>query len=226
MAAVSRFILGCLRFLGGTMSHFMPHRSIYALMLVGAVVACSAPAQQAQPGPSSDVPIADSSAATEGTSLGSIESQGSSASSGAASTAAGTATATATAPGTSASAGGADTAGGANSTPASTPAEAAARARVQAARQEATQAQAQAAQAAAAQCQAIASQIRAEQAIERAAPSTSIDEDIVAATLAKADKQIDRLQQQYDSQNCPDSERPATHERVPQLPPAPGALPP
>jgi hypothetical protein len=186
------------------MSHSIPHRSIYTLVLIGALVACSAPAQQAEPTASSDVPTAD------GTTVA----------------ASGDATALVTPPGSSEAAGASGAAGSATSSPASTPAEAAARERVQAARQEANQAQTQSVQQAAQQCRDLASQIRAELATERAAPSTSIDEDIVAATLAKADQRIDRLQQQYDSLNCPDSERPATHERVPQLPPAPGALPP
>ncbi|HTW75989.1 MAG TPA: hypothetical protein VMD56_13840 [Steroidobacteraceae bacterium] len=87
-------------------------------------------------------------------------------------------------------------------------------------------AQTQAAQALAAQCSDLRAQIRGEQAIERAAPSTSISEEIVNASIAKADKRIDELEQQYDMLGCPDSQLPATHQRVPLLPPAPGALPP
>ena len=87
-------------------------------------------------------------------------------------------------------------------------------------------AQTQAAQARAAQCSDLRAQIRGEQAIERAAPSTSISEEIVNASIAKADKRIDELEQQYDMLGCPDSQLPATHQRVPLLPPAPGALPP
>jgi hypothetical protein len=186
----------------GSMSHSPITRSLYALVLIGALVACSAPPRQSQPPSSStSTGTADEAAEVSGssTSLGSISGQGS------------------TAPGELASS-------ASSSHP--SPAETAAQARVQAAREQASKAQAQAAQAAAEQCRDIATQIRTEQTTERAAPSTSIDEDIVAATLAKADKRIDRLQQQYDSLGCPDSDLPATHERIPQPPRAPGALPP
>jgi hypothetical protein len=123
------------------------------------------------------------------------------------------------------------TAQSSESTPASDaaaapPAQTAAQERVQAAKAQAAKAQTQAAQSQAAQCSDLSAQIRGEQVAERQAPSTSIDEDIVSATIAKADKRIDQLQQQYDSLGCPDSELPSIHDRVPQLPPAPGALPP
>jgi len=178
-------------------------RSVYALLLIGAVLSCSAPAPLPPASASSDVATSDGSGVEQSTTLGSIARQG------------------ATEPGAPTA-----TASSSNAGSASTPDEAAARARVRAARDEAAKAQAQAAQQTADECQEVASQIRAEQATERAAPSTSIDEDIVNATLAKADKRIDRLQQQYESLGCSDADRPATHERVPQLPPAPGALPP
>lgn len=201
------------------MTHTLTRRSVYALLLIGAMVGCSAPPPQPPPAPSADVSANDGGVAGS-TSLGSIGRQGSTEASAPGAAQPSDTTAAATTSGANGAS--ASTA----ATPGSSPAEAAARARVQAAREEAKKSQAQATQQTAEQCQDLASQIRAAQATERAAPSTSIDRDIVDATLAKADKRIDRLQQQYDSLGCPNSELPSTHQRVPQLPPAPGALPP
>lgn len=84
----------------------------------------------------------------------------------------------------------------------------------------------EATQAQAALCADLRSQIRSAQASARQAPSTSISEDIVAARVGKADQRLDDLRTQYDQNGCSSSQEPATHERVPSLPAAPGAVPP
>jgi len=84
----------------------------------------------------------------------------------------------------------------------------------------------QAAQAEDALCSQLRADIRSEQSTERTAPSTSTDEDIVAASEAKADQKIAQLQQQYDQLGCSAEQLPPTHSRTPLLPPAPGGLPP
>lgn len=218
MMLLVRHFLGCFALPGappeGTMTPAVMRRSTYALLLIGALASCSAPPPQPPPPPSGSVATTDGSAVEHSTALGSIGPQGTKQPSG---------------PGPaspSPASGAAQTAGNGAATTASSAQEAAARARVKAAREQAAKSQAQAAQQAADQCRDLASDIRAEQATERAAPSTSINEDIVNAKLAKADKRIERLQQQYDSLGCSGSDRPTTHERVPQLPPAPGALTP
>ena len=83
----------------------------------------------------------------------------------------------------------------------------------------------QAAQAQAGVCADLRGQIRSAQADERAAPTTSTDEDIVNASLAKADQRIADLQQQYEQLGCSDAELPSSHVRAPVVPPAPGGPP-
>lgn len=80
----------------------------------------------------------------------------------------------------------------------------------------------QAAEAQASLCAELRGQIRAAQADERAAPSTSTDEDIVNASLAKGDQRIAQLQQQYDQEGCDSTQLPPAHVRASVPPPAPG----
>jgi hypothetical protein len=71
------------------------------------------------------------------------------------------------------------------------------------------------------ECERLRTQIRAEQQRERQAPTTSTEENIVNAAQAKADRRVDDLQAQYDSQNCSSAARPA-RAKTPPLPAAPG----
>jgi hypothetical protein len=78
------------------------------------------------------------------------------------------------------------------------------------------------AQALASQCDSLRADIREAQSSERLAPTTSVDEDIVAAREAKDDQRIADLQQQYAQLGCPSAELPPTHTQTASPPPAPG----
>ncbi|HEX4025328.1 MAG TPA: hypothetical protein VHX52_11605 [Steroidobacteraceae bacterium] len=72
------------------------------------------------------------------------------------------------------------------------------------------------------QCADLRTQIKTSQNALRQAPTTSINEDIVAAAQGKADKQLDDLRAQYDALGCPDAQLPPLHGQFAPLPPAPG----
>jgi hypothetical protein len=73
------------------------------------------------------------------------------------------------------------------------------------------------------ECADIRAQIKDNQESRREAPTTSTNQDIVAASEGKADKRIDDLQTRYDALDCPSDESPGT-SRLPPLQPAPGAI--
>ncbi len=74
----------------------------------------------------------------------------------------------------------------------------------------------------ASECADIRAQIRDNQESRREAPTTSTNQDIVAASEGKADKRIDDLQTRYDALDCPSDSEP-NRARLPPLQPAPGA---
>jgi hypothetical protein len=73
-----------------------------------------------------------------------------------------------------------------------------------------------------AECGSLSEEIKTNENAVRQAPSTSINEDIVAAAQGNADKRLDELRSQYDSLGCPDSKLPPSTGRFAPLPPAPG----
>jgi hypothetical protein len=73
-----------------------------------------------------------------------------------------------------------------------------------------------------AECASLRSQIRTNQIKLRQAPTTSVNEDIVAAAQGNASRRLDQLRAQYDDLGCSDSQLPPQRGRFAPLPPAPG----
>jgi len=72
------------------------------------------------------------------------------------------------------------------------------------------------------QCASLRDEIKTNQNKLRQAPTTSINEDIVAAAQGHAAKRIDDLQAQYDALGCSATQLPPSHGRFAPLPAAPG----
>ncbi|MGH8141308.1 MAG: hypothetical protein ACREU2_02125 [Steroidobacteraceae bacterium] len=73
-----------------------------------------------------------------------------------------------------------------------------------------------------AECASLSEQIKTNQIQVRQAPSTSVNEDIVAAAQGNAAKRLDDLRSQYDSLGCSAAQLPPSSGRFAPLPPAPG----
>jgi hypothetical protein len=73
-----------------------------------------------------------------------------------------------------------------------------------------------------AECASLRSQIRTNQIKLRQAPTTSVNEDIVAAAQGNASRRLDQLRAQYDDLGCSDTQLPSQRGRFAPLPPAPG----
>jgi len=76
-----------------------------------------------------------------------------------------------------------------------------------------------------AECESLREQIKDSRETERQAPTRSVNEDIVAASQAKADKRIEELQAQFDVMGCSAADLPSAHSGAAPLPAAPGGLP-
>ena len=84
--------------------------------------------------------------------------------------------------------------------------------RLASSRRAATQADVAAASALEQQCSQIRADIREQQIGEQEAPSTSVSEQIVQAKEAHSDQRIQKLQDEYDSLDCPATDGAPTHE--------------
>lgn len=73
-----------------------------------------------------------------------------------------------------------------------------------------------------AECASLSSEIKTNENEVRQAPTTSINEDIVAAAQGHAEKHLDELRTQYDALGCPAAQLPPSHGPFAPLPPAPG----
>jgi hypothetical protein len=77
-----------------------------------------------------------------------------------------------------------------------------------------------------AECASLSSEIKTNENALRQAPTTSINEDIVAAAQGHAEKHLDELRTQYDALGCPAAQLPPSHGPFAPLPPAPGGAQP
>jgi len=72
------------------------------------------------------------------------------------------------------------------------------------------------------QCVSLRDEIKTNQNKLRSAPTTSTNEDIVAAAQGHAAQRLDELQARYDELGCSAKALPPSHGRFAPLPPAPG----
>jgi hypothetical protein len=91
-------------------------------------------------------------------------------------------------------------------------------------RQAATQADVAAASALEQQCSQLRADIREQQIGEQEAPSTSVSEQIVQAKEAHSDQRIQKLQDEYDSLDCPAIDGAPTHDPLLAVPAAPNGV--